>query len=293
MKSFLSPDIKDVCKRESPFEFSRHTTIGCGGYAKIAFYPETLLQMQALHSRFLELGVKYCIVGNGSNLLPPDGELRQVVICTKRMRAIRENDGLFVEAGVTSGQLLRECIRLGKSGAEFLTGIPCTLGGALFMNAGVAGAYISQIVESVTVLREGNILELPVKVCEYSYKSSLFMRNDDVILGANLRLYPAAEEEIKSKMREYAARRTHLPRGKSMGCIFKNPENLSAGKLIEGAGLKGLRVGNAVVSEKHANFILNEGGATSQQVRTLIGIVKNAVYAQYRIKLQEEIRYLT
>lgn len=293
MKGFLSSEVKDVCERESPFEFSQHTTIACGGYAKTAYYPETLLQMQVLLMRLREIGAEYCVVGNGSNLLPPDGELRRVVVCSKRMRGIWKTDGLFVEAGVTSGQLLRECIRLGKSGGEFLTGIPCTVGGALFMNAGVAGAYISQIVESVTVFREGNILELPVKICEYSYKSSLFMRNNDVILGAKLRLHSATGEEIKAKMREYAARRTHLPRGKSMGCVFKNPENVSAGKLIEGAGLKGLRVGNAVVSEKHANFVLNEGGATSQQVRTLIGIVKNAVYAQYRIKLQEEIRYLT
>ncbi|MBP3433868.1 MAG: hypothetical protein J6K50_01205, partial [Clostridia bacterium] len=171
-------------------------------------------------------------------------------------------------------------------------GIPCTLGGALYMNAGVGGAYIGDIVESVTVLRSGQILTLPKAECGYAYKKSVFMQNDDLIVGAALRLTEASETEIEERTAYYAAKRAHLPKGKSMGCVFKNPEGLVAGKLVEGAGLKGFRVGGARVSEKHANFILNDKNATSAQIRSLIGIVKNAVFAQYKIRLEEEIRYL-
>ena len=160
------------------------------------------------------------------------------------------------------------------------------------MNAGVAGNYIAKIVESVTVLHSGKIIEMPVKDCEYAYKSSVFMRSGDCILGAKLCLCPDLKEHVLGKIKEYAKRREHLPKGKSMGCVFKNPPNVSAGALIEGAGLKGLRIGRAVVSNAHANFILNEGGATAQEIRTLIGVVKNAVYAQYKVRLEEEIRYL-
>jgi UDP-N-acetylmuramate dehydrogenase len=118
------------------------------------------------------------------------------------------------------------------------------------------------------------------------------MRNGWTILGAYLRLEQCSATEIEERLQYYTQRRGHLPKGKSMGCVFKNPDGVSAGKLIEGAGLKGLRIGGAVVSDIHANFILNDKGATSQQIKTLIGIIKNAVFAQYRIKLEEEIRYL-
>ena len=204
----------------------------------------------------------------------------------------KKGETLSVQAGTTAGALLAECKRLRLSGAEFLTGIPCTVGGALYMNAGVGGAYIGEIVGGVTALCDGKIVTLSQADCEYAYKKSVFMQGGAIILRAELRLTSERSEIVNDRICDYNARRKHLPTGKSMGCVFKNPNNAVAGWLIEGAGLKGMRVGGAVVSNEHANFIINDNHATARDIKKLIELVKNAVFAQYKIKLEEEIRYL-
>ncbi len=277
---------------QAPFDFSRHSSIGCGGRAKAVFYPRSFEETERLLSRLQADGARYIVVGNMTNVLPPDGETDAVVVCTKRLDGISFASGVFVGAGVTAYALLRECKRRGLSGAEFLYGIPCTLGGALYMNAGAGGRYIAEIVESVLVLREGKRVVVPFLECGYAYKTSVFMENTDVILGASLRLEKADSATIEGEVRRYAARRAHLPKGRSMGCVFKNVDGVSAGELIEKSGLKGFAIGGARVSDTHANFILNEGGATSADIRALITLVKNAVRAQYGVRLEEEIRYL-
>lgn len=282
----------DFTSRE-PFDFAKNSSIGCGGRAAIAFYPESHVELTELVEKLQKDGVKYYVLGNLTNVLPPDGFSSFAVISMKRLNAIAMGDKVFAYAGVTSGALLRACRKEKRSGAEFLSGIPCTLGGALYMNAGADGRYISEIVESVHVLRKGERHILSVDECQYSYKNSLFMKNDDIILGASLRLEHAAEESIVERENYYLQRRLHLPKGRSMGCVFKNPPTRSAGELIEGCGLKGMRIGGAEISTEHANFIINDKGATSADVRALIEIAKNAVYSQYGICLEEEIRYLT
>ena len=275
-----------------PFTFADHSSIGCGGYARAAFYPKTIEGLGVLVKKLTADKIPFYTVGNMTNVLPPDGQSKRVFVCMNKLKDIRTQNGVYVSAGVTSGELLRLCKRLLKTGAEFLEGIPCTLGGALYMNAGVKGAYIGDITESVTVLENGNLREIKRKDCAFSYKHSVFMDTDTVIVGAKLRLETATLDKIETETEKYRARRVHLPKGRSMGCVFKNPEGISAGELIEGTGLKGFRVGGAKVSETHGNFILNDKNATSAQIRTLIGIVKNAVFAQYKIRLEEEIRIL-
>lgn len=282
----------DFSKAVTPFDFSRHSTIGCGGVAKRAFYPRTAMQLNDVLTALQNEGLRYHVLGNLSNVLPPDGVSARYVIRTTELLPLDENNARFVSAGMRSGALMRRFEALGLSGAEFLAGIPCTLGGALYMNAGVSGRYIAELVESVTVLRKGRIEKLSLDECRYAYKQSVFMQNDWVILGASLRLTDSSREQVAENIREYVKKRAHLPKGKSMGCVFKNPPKCLAGKLIEGAGLKGLRIGGAVVSTAHANFILNDGGARSAEIKSLIEIVKNAVYAQYKVRLEEEIRYL-
>ena len=210
----------------------------------------------------------------------------------KKLVDVQIGKDTYVSAGAKSSEFLRACRYARKSGAEFLAGIPCTLGGALYMNAGVSGEYIAEIVKSVRVLRDGHIIDLPVEECKYSYKNSVFMERKDVILGATLCLTDASERNITEKEKYYLERRAHLPKGKSMGCVFKNPIGTTAGALIEGAGLKGLRVGGAKVSEKHANFIINEQNATAEEIKSLISLIKNAVKSQYGTELSEEIQYL-
>ena len=285
--------IKSSCETETPFDYAKRSSIGCGGIAPVAFYPNSVEELISLINELDSNNFPFTMLGNLTNVLPPDGESKMPVVSTKRLKGIEETEiGVFVLAGVTSGELLKTCKRLSLSGAEFLEGIPCTLGGALYMNAGVSGRYISEITESVMVLRSGKLVVLEKEACQYAYKSSVFMHTRDVIVGARLRLQKATEEAVANKMKEYRLKRARLPKGKSMGCVFKNPQGKIAGKLIEGAGLKGLRVGGAVVSSEHANFIINDKNATSAQIKTLINLIKNAVFAQYKIRLEEEIRYL-
>jgi UDP-N-acetylmuramate dehydrogenase len=194
-------------------------------------------------------------------------------------------------AGVSSGELLRACKKHGKLGAEFLAGIPCTVGGAAYMNAGVGGRYFSEIVRSVIVYEDGCLRTYPKEECGYAYKRSRFM-SGGVILGVVLELKDGSPRLVQEEMERWQQRRAHLPKGRSMGCVFKNPEGEVAGKLIEGAGLKGLRIGGAVVSEQHANFIMNDKNATTSDVRSLIVKIQQAVYQKYGVRLKEEIEYL-
>ena len=290
MKEFSVGSGYENYETKKPFTFCDHSSIGCGGYARIAFYPKTVEGFCALITKLKSDEIPFYTVGNMTNVLPPDGESRRVFVCTKKLKDVRLKNEFYVSAGITSAELLRLCKTQRKTGAEFLEGIPCTVGGAVYMNAGVQGGYIGDIIDSVTLFKEGKIFTLKRKDCNFSYKHSVFMEKDAVILGTSLRLTKASESTIEKKLNAYRAQRAHLPKGRSMGCVFKNPEGESAGRLIDGAGLKGLRIGGAKISETHANFIINDGGATSAQIRTLIGIVKNAVFAQYKIRLEEEIR---
>lgn len=276
---------------ERPFDFSAHSSMGCGGKARLAFYPKTEEEFVFLVT---ELGQNYVVVGNMTNLLVSDLGTDKVVICTKRLKKIHvaEEDCIYAESGVLSSALLTYLHALNMSGAEFLTGIPCTLGGALYMNAGAGGKYLSEIVQTVRVCRDGKVLTISSDDCKYAYKHSLFMENDDVILGGTLRLQKSDVRSIAENTRYYREKRRRLPTGKSLGCIFKNPSEGSAGEWIERAGLKGLRVGGAKVSELHANFIINDANATTREIRTLIELVKNAVFSRCGIVLEEEIQYI-
>ncbi len=275
---------------ERPFDFAKHSTIGCGGFAKASYYPKTEGEVKTL---LFHLKNEVIVVGNLSNVLPLEGVTRKAVLCTKKLTKIRETEeGVFVSAGVTSAALLRYMQETGFSGAEFFAGIPCTLGGMLYMNGGAGGRYVSDIVKSVRVIRDGEIVDLPVEKCGYSYKNSVFMRTNDVILGGVLHLEKRDKQTVEDEIHKWLKRRAHLPKGRSMGCVFKNPQGISAGSLIENAGLKGFRYGGAKVSELHANFIINDQNATAQEIRALIQIIKNAVYTQCGVRLEEEIRYI-
>ena len=276
---------------ESPFDFSKHSSIGCGGKARIAFYPRNVAELSKLLQKLQKDGVEYTVLGNLTNVLPSDKDKNKAIVCMKDLNGIMLTEkGVFAYAGVKSGALLRFCRQNMRSGVEFLQGIPCTLGGALFMNAGVSGQYVADVVESVLVYRNGESKLLSKAECGYAYKKSVFMQNGDVIVGAALSLAKADEREIIERESYYEKRRAHLPKGRSMGCVFKNPEGAYAGDLIEKSGLKGLCVGGAFVSKEHANFIINDGSCSAQDIETLIAIIKNAVLAQYGITLEEEIR---
>ena len=167
------------------------------------------------------------------------------------------------------------------------------------MNAGAGGKHVSDILESALVYGDGDMRVYTAKECGFSYKESAFMKRGEAILGITLRLKKSSPAAVEAAISRAKEARAHLPRGKSLGCVFKNPPSLtagenriSAGKLIESAGMKGRRAGGAEVSEKHAHFIVNEGGATYKDVRSLIEEVRRAVYETQGVRLEEEIRYL-
>lgn len=274
------------------FDFSTGSTIGCGGVTKRAVFPRSFTEMIDVVDWCEAHGKRYVVLGNLSNVLPPEGESDTLFIFTKNLVGATFGSTPLVYAGMTASTFLRECERHGKSGAEFLSGVPCTMGGAAYMNAGAAGKYMDEIVHSVIVYKNGELRSYAKEECRYEYKRSRFMDDGGVIFAVSLNLVDATQEEIFQKRKRYLERRKTLPAGKSMGCVFKNPVGDSAGKLIEGAGLKGLRLGDAYVSMEHANFIINGGKASVGELKTLIQLIKNAVYARYHIWLEEEIRYL-
>lgn len=282
-----------VFTHKIPFDFSENGTMGAGGIAPIALFPQNEREIVQILTMLEQRKLPFVVVGNLSNTLAVEGIIDRVVISTKQMRFCRvSGEYVYAESGATSGRMLHRCIDAGLSGAEFLSGIPCTLGGAVYMNAGVSGKYVSEIIESVRIYRDGKLQTLCKDECAFSYKNSVFMHNCDVIIGATVRLQKTTPMHVREQIARYREKRVHLPTGKSLGCIFKNPQGEIAGQLIENAGLKGMRIGGAMVSNEHANFIINDHSATAQDIRTLIQIIKNAVYAQYKITLQEEIRYL-
>lgn len=293
MRKSIDRHIFTNVEKDIPFSFEKNSTIGCGGYASVGYYPKTEEEVINVINACDEDKRAYAVVGNLSNVLPSDEYNHLCVVSTKKYSFIKpKSKNIFVSAGCSVGKLLAYCKANGLSGAEFLTGIPCSIGGATYMNAGVAGAYMSDIIQSVRVYGQGNVYTLSVNDCQFGYKNSIFMDNNSVILGVELALKNAMLFDIEEKLRVYSDRRKHLPKGKSMGCVFKNPNGEYAGKWIEKAGLKGLRCGGAIISNEHANFIINDGGATAQNVKDLIKIIKNAVFSQYGVQLEEEIRYL-
>ena len=277
---------------ELEFDFSKHSTVGVGGIAEIAFYPKSIKEFIRLSDFFEDNEREVLVLGNLSNVLPPDGRFMTPIILTKKLRAMEFTESVFVEAGVTSSMFLDECFRQGRSGAEFLAGIPCTIGGALYMNAGANGKYISDIVKKVLIYRQKRLGLLTNKECHYGYKKSIFMENDAIILGVELALERSDKETISLIKDNILQSRRGLPKGKSIGCIFKNPLGDSAGRLIELAGFKGIRVGDAVISPIHANFMMNEGEATQEDFLTLIELVKKEVFEQFGVRLEEEIRVI-
>ena len=291
MKEFLELLTKSgiSCEYELDFDFSKRSTVGVGGIAKIAFYPKTLKEMTRLCDFFTDNGMDFLVLGNISNTLPPDGVFEKPIILTKKLNSIEFSGGVFVEAGVTSSAFLDACQRKGRSGAEFLAGIPCTIGGAVYMNAGAAGKYMSDIVKKVLIYKQKRLCLVHKRSCKYAYKKSVFMENDSVILGVELELEDSDTESVCAIRKNILQNRLALPKGKSMGCVFKNPLGESAGRLIEAAGLKGSREGGAVVSKQHANFMINEGEATQSDFLRLIERVKDEVFKRFGVKLEEEI----
>lgn len=283
-----NPKIKIV----SPFNFSENTTYGLGGNAIAAYQPKTVYEAKTAFDRLTANGIPFEIIGNGSNVLASDKGIGGAVISTKNLRGIirLDKNRLMCLAGTKTGELLAYCKKHRLGGLEYLYGIPASVGGAAYMNAGVSGAAIGGNIESVRIY-DGKSRVLTREMCNFAYRRSTMRDIKALILSIIVNVWESPVEEIEERLTYYRQRRSHLPKGKSCGCVFKNPDGVSAGYLIDNAGLKGFSIGGAHVSELHASFIINDGGSAGD-VKALIDIVKSKVFEKFGILLDEEVVYI-
>lgn len=279
-------------KKIKDFSFAKNTTYACGGNAEIAYFPDTIKQAAAVYDYLTKTGKKFVTLGNGSNVLASDKNYDGAVICTKLLSGISRTspDTIFCYAGTRVAELIKFCIDYGLGGLEYLAGIPATIGGIALMNGGAGGIYISNNIVNV-LFYNGTIHNFSNKKCNFGYKYSIMRDINCLILGVELRIYPQMSDKVRDNVSLYLNYRKFHPKGASCGCVFKNVGNLSAGKIIDQVGLKGLTCGNAYVSNEHANFLINKGGRAAD-IYELIDTVKKKVYERTGIKLEEEVVYI-
>ena len=277
---------------------SNHTTFRIGGPAKIFLYPTTCEQLINAVNTVRDSGVKYTVIGNGSDLLFDDLGYDGAIICTKRIKGIVKMDEcrLEIACGVSCSTMANYAADSSLSGFEFAGGIPGSCGGAVFMNAGAYGSEMSAVLESVTCydVTTNEKLCLPVEDLELSYRHSLFMSHPElIILSAVFKLAHGNEEEIRAKMAEnWKSRTSKQPSGPSAGSVFKRHEKYIVAKIIDECGLKGYTIGGAQVSEVHAGFIVNRGNASCSDVLALISHIKNIIKNKHGFEPECEIRYI-
>lgn len=274
---------------------SEYTTFKTGGSAALLAEPQNEKALSLLLSKCAQEGIKPYIVGNGSNLLVDDGGIDSVVIkIGDGLSEIRMVDETTVEcgAGLSLSRLCRFALEKGLSGLEFAFGIPGSVGGAVFMNAGAYGGEMGDVLVSCRHMDQNGVPgELSLDEMNLGYRKSIYRETGFVVVSARFKLQKGDKEEIKAKMDDFLNRRKskqplELP---SAGSTFKRPEGHFAGALIEQCGLKGLRVGGAQVSEKHAGFIVNNTGATSGDIVALIELVQKRVFEETGILLEPEV----
>lgn len=287
------PDLKITA--DEPM--SRHTSFHIGGPARRMAFPQNGEQLVLLMGFAEECGAETLVIGNGTNLLAADEGLdRLVVDVSAAMHGIREgeNGTVTAESGVSLARLADFACKQGLTGLEFAHGIPGTLGGAICMNAGAYGGEIKQVIQAVTVLfPDEGVKTLTGEEMAFGYRRSLLTdRPEGVVLRAAVRLAPGDPAAVRKKMQELMARRkaSQPLEWPSAGSTFKRPAGHFAGTLIDQCGLKGLTVGGAQVSEKHAGFIINKGGATCADVTALIAQVQTRVYDKTGVRLEPEVK---
>ena len=277
-------------------EMKNHVHFRVGGPADILLLPESTEQVIKTIKICRENNIPFYVVGNGSNLLVKDGGIKGVVLKLKDCKNIRVYDD-FVEAecGAMLKDISNAALKASLTGLEFSCGIPGTVGGAVFMNAGAYNGEISQVIESAIVIdNENNVITLNKEELELGYRTSAVMKKNYVVLSAKFKLNKGNEYSIKEVVDDLTKKREDKQplEYPSAGSTFKRPEGYFAGKLIQDAGLKGYRVGGAAVSEKHSGFVINKSNATATDILNLIKHIQNEVKSQFGVDLHTEVRII-
>ena len=281
-------------RTEEPLE--KHTSFRIGGPVEVMAFPKTAEQLREILKVSALLDCKPAILGAGTNILAPDEGIRGLVICLKNCAdTLEQTDGthIRVSAGVSMARAATFAANLGLSGLEFAHGIPGSVGGGVYMNAGAYGGEICQVCEQVDVMdMAGNLRTVPGSQMDFSYRHSCLEETGELVVSAVFALTPKPQEQIRALMQELMSRRRasqplDMP---SAGSAFKRPVGGYAAALIDEAGLKGFQIGGAAVSEKHAGFVVNAGGATAADVKKLLWAVSEKVYDRTGIRLEPEVR---
>lgn len=277
-------------------DMKKHTTFKIGGLADCLIMVSSVGEIAAAVSLCREYNVPFIVIGNGSNLLVGDGGIRGVVIKTENMSSCRvQGEYIYADCGITLAKLAAEAMKNSLSGLEFAAGIPGTLGGGIYMNAGAYGGEMADVIESATYMDgSGNIKTSAKRDLAMGYRKSFFTDTDNIILSCVMKLRYDSIENIREKMREYSKRRMEKQplTQPSAGSTFKRPEGNFAGKLIEDAGLKGFSIGGAQISSKHSGFVINTGCATAKDVMEVIDHVQKRIDMEFGVKLEPEIRFV-
>lgn len=277
---------------------SRHTSFKIGGKADVYIKVTNLSQLMKILKECDACKEKYILLGNGSNVLAPDEGIHGTVLRLDgdfRNISLIDDTTIYCGAGAALGSLCKFAQKCGLSGLEFAWGIPGTVGGALFMNAGAYGGEMKDVVYSVShITQNGDIGRTEAENLEFGYRTSVYRKNGCIITGAVFKLKKDDPEEIQNRMNDYMNRRsTKQPlEYPSAGSVFKRPEGAFAGALIEQCGLKGKTVGGAQVSKKHAGFIINKSKATADDVKQLVSEIQKTVENETGYKLECELIFL-
>lgn len=287
-------ELSQIAECEMNMPLSSMTTLRIGGYAKYVVYPDSDICLDAVLRLIDKYKMPYKLIGKGSDLLCSDDNYDGVIVRLDRHfnRAYFNGNKLTVEAGCSTIALAYKAMKNSMSGLEWASGIPGTIGGAVYMNAGAYKMCMKDIVEEVFVHRDGKLEWISNENCEFDYRSSIFQKHPEwIIVAATLNMTPGDSKEIEDLMNNRKERRMNSQplEFPSCGSVFRNPEGKNAWELIDGIGYRGKRIGDACVSEKHCNFIVNKGHATAKDYMALIHEIQSKVKEKYDIDLKTEM----
>lgn len=300
MQENIINELSEICGLDAVLQnvsLKDYTSIKVGGNADVIVLPDSIEKIKDCITLLRKKNITYMIKGNGSNLVFSDEGFRGVIIevCSKLSKIEVDGEYMVAEAGALLSQAANRALAHSLTGLEFASGIPGTVGGAAFMNAGAYDGDMSGvIVETLNLDREGNFVTLKGEEHGFSYRNSKIQQNDLICLRVTMKLQRGNPEEIRAKMKDLNARRREkqpldMP---SAGSVFKRPPGHYAGKLIQDCGLKGFSIGGAQVSGKHCGFIVNTGNATAKDIVDLISYIQKTVYEKTGVLLEPEVRII-
>ena len=297
--------ITDILNKKIPAErliadadMKQYTSFKAGGRADLLVMPGSYDDLIYTTDTLKSESAPYMIMGNGSNILVKDGGYRGVIIrIDEGFSDINiQGNSVIAGAGALMSTVARKALEAELTGFEFASGIPGSIGGGVFMNAGAYGGEIADVIEYAQVLDTdtGSIRRISAAELELSYRHSILQQSGDIVLSVKLNLKKGNYSDIAEEMKTLTARRNEKQpvQYPSAGSFFKRPEGYFAGRLIQDAGLKGLSVGGAKVSSKHAGFIINTGGATASDILSLMRLVQNTVYDRFCVMMEPEVRII-